>query len=120
MIGMPLPGGFAISAKGDPVLFFGAQLPHLIGRDKALYDTLKAIHETIGTIGYYLIGLHAAAALFHHYGVRDNTRVRMLAAAKPMNVRQVLRKRVAGLSMGDVNSFCCSVYYPFLSLQYCG
>ncbi|MHB1093738.1 cytochrome b [Thiobacillus sp.] len=78
MIGMPLPGGFAISAKGDPVLFFGAQLPHLIGRDKALYDTLKAIHETIGTIGYYLVGLHAAAALFYHYVICDNTRVRML------------------------------------------
>lgn len=78
MVGMPLLGWFAVSAKGNPVLFFGAQLPMLIGPDKALYDTLKEIHETIGTIGYYLIGLHAAAALFHHYLMHDNTLTRML------------------------------------------
>jgi cytochrome b561 len=29
-------------------------------------------------VGYWLIGLHAAAALFHHYIVRDNTLRRML------------------------------------------
>ena len=33
---------------------------------------------TIGTIGYWLIGLHAVAALFHHYLMRDNTLLRML------------------------------------------
>ena len=45
---------------------------------KSLADSLKEIHETIGTIGYWLIGLHAAVALFHHYVMRDNTLVRML------------------------------------------
>jgi len=28
--------------------------------------------------GYYLIGLHALAALLHHYLIRDNTLQRML------------------------------------------
>ncbi|MFA5633334.1 MAG: cytochrome b [Thiohalobacteraceae bacterium] len=78
MIGMPLLGWIAISAKGKPVFFFGMQLPALIGQDKALYDSLKEIHKTIGTAGYYLIGLHAAAALFHHYVMRDNTLLRIL------------------------------------------
>ncbi len=78
MIGMPLLGWFAVSSKGNPVLLFGAQLPMLIGPDKALSDSLKEIHETIGTIGYYLIGLHAAAALVHHYLTHDNTLARML------------------------------------------
>jgi cytochrome b561 len=32
----------------------------------------------LGSAGYWLIGLHAAAGLFHHYWVRDNTLVRML------------------------------------------
>jgi len=49
-----------------------------VGADKANADSLKEIHETIGTVGYYLVGLHAAAALFHHYGMRDNTLPRML------------------------------------------
>jgi cytochrome b561 len=29
-------------------------------------------------VGYWLIGLHAAAALFHHYVLRDDTLRRML------------------------------------------
>ncbi len=78
MLSMPLLGWLAVSAKGNPVLFFGAQLPPLIGQDKTFYDSLKEIHATIGTIGYYLVGLHAAAALFHHYVMHDNTLLRIL------------------------------------------
>ncbi len=33
-------------------------------------------------VGYFLIGLHAAAALFHHYVMRDNTLARMLPAPR--------------------------------------
>ncbi len=82
MLGMPLLGWLALSAKGDPVSLFGLQLPALIGQDKALSRTLKDIHETIGTVGYFLIGLHAAAALVHHYLLRDNTLLRMLPARR--------------------------------------
>ncbi|HET7932421.1 MAG TPA: cytochrome b [Rhodanobacteraceae bacterium] len=78
LITMPLLGWLALSADGKPVPFFGLQLPALIGPDKALADNLEEIHETIGTIGYYLVGLHATAALFHHYFMRDNTLRRML------------------------------------------
>lgn len=38
----------------------------------------EEIHEAGGTVGYVLVGLHAAAALFHHYVMRDNTLRRML------------------------------------------
>ncbi len=78
MLGMPLLGWFAVSAKGAPIVFYGLQLPALIGADKLLYDSLKSIHGLIGTIGYYLIGVHAAAALLHHYVMRDDTLRRML------------------------------------------
>lgn len=80
MLGMPLLGWVAVSAKGVPVEFLGLHLPALIGQDKELYDELKEIHETVGTLGYYLIGLHAVAALFHHYVMRDNTLLRILPA----------------------------------------
>ena len=50
----------------------------LIGPDKALADSIEDLHKTIGELGYYLIGLHALAALFHHYFVKDNTLLRML------------------------------------------
>lgn len=78
MIGMPLLGWLTLSAQGKPIPFFGLTLPDLLSEDKGLAKQIKNIHETIATIGYFLIGLHAAAALFHHYIQRDNTLRRML------------------------------------------
>jgi superoxide oxidase len=78
MIAMPLVGWLILSARGKPIPFFGLQLPALVGESKALGRFFKEVHEFAGTAGYFLIGLHAAAALFHHYVVRDNTLRRML------------------------------------------
>jgi cytochrome b561 len=78
LIVMPLLGWLTLSAKGAPIPFFGLQLPPLVGQDEALGHSLQEIHETIGTLGYYLVGLHAAAALFHHYFMSDDTLLRML------------------------------------------
>lgn len=73
----PIMGYLSLNAKGTPVPFYGLQLPALIGPDRALAGNLKEIHETIGTLGYWLIGLHAAAALVHHYLMHDDTLGRM-------------------------------------------
>ena len=78
MIAMPLLGWLLLSAEGKPVPFFGFELPALVGTDAALADSLDTLHEAIGTAGYYLVGLHALAALFHHYFLHDNTLLRML------------------------------------------
>lgn len=78
MFFLPLAGWLILSAKGKPVPFFGLELPPLIGANKDLAHSIEEIHEFIGTAGYYLIGLHASAALFHHYFVKDNTLLRML------------------------------------------
>ncbi len=78
MVVMPLLGWLVLSAKGKTIPFFGLELPALVGADNGLADSVEDIHVTIGTIGYYLIGLHAAAALFHHYVQHDNELLRML------------------------------------------
>ena len=78
MIGLPLLGWLTLSARGKPVPFFGAELPALIGKSQEMARWLKEIHESIATAGYFLIGLHAAAALYHHYLKRDNTLKLML------------------------------------------
>jgi len=75
---MPLLGWLTLSTAAEPVPFFGWQLPPLAPPNPSLSHDLEEIHGTIGTAGYYLIGLHAAAALFHHYFMRDNTLLRML------------------------------------------
>ena len=78
LVVMPLLGWMVLSAKGKAIPFFGLHLPALMAPDRGLAETLEEIHETIGNIGYYLIGLHALAALVHHYFLRDNTLLRML------------------------------------------
>lgn len=78
LVGMPLLGWLVLSAKGKAIPFFGLELPALIGPDKVLAESIEEIHVTIGTVGYYLVGLHAAAALLHHYALHDNALLRML------------------------------------------
>lgn len=78
MIGMPLLGWLLLNAEGKPAPFFGLELPLLVGKDPALAERLEELHEFGAVAGYWLIGLHAAAGLFHHYFSRDNTLTRML------------------------------------------
>jgi cytochrome b561 len=78
LVGMPLGGWLMLSAAGKPVPFFGLDLPPLVAENRSLADIVKELHETGGNVGYFLIGMHAAAALFHHYFVGDNTLRRML------------------------------------------
>ena len=76
---MPLLGWAIVSGQGKSVFLFGIELPRLIGENRGLADSLEDIHELIGNIGYALIGVHALAALVHHYMQRDNTLRRMLS-----------------------------------------
>jgi cytochrome b561 len=78
MVATPILGWLTLSAEGDPIVLFGLHVPSLVGADKALADQLKDVHESLATAGYFLIGLHAAAALAHHYVTHDNTLLRML------------------------------------------
>ena len=78
MIGMPIAGWLIVSAQGHSVMFYGIELPPLIGENKDLSKQIKEWHELCGSIGYWLIGLHAAAGLYHHYFMRDNTVLRMI------------------------------------------
>jgi cytochrome b561 len=78
MFFMPILGWLVLSGKGAVIPFYGWTLPALMAENEGLADFLKEVHETGGVIGYWLIGLHATAALFHHYVVKDNTLLRML------------------------------------------
>lgn len=78
MIAMPLLGWALLSSAAKPIPFFGFVLPPLLATDAGLSKQFEEVHETLGTIGYVLIGLHAAAALAHHYLLRDDTLRRML------------------------------------------
>lgn len=78
MIFLPITGWLMLSAKGKVIPFFGLELPALISPDKDLGKQIKEIHVLVATFGYYLIGLHMLAALYHHFFLKDNTLKRML------------------------------------------
>ncbi|MDR1074942.1 MAG: cytochrome b [Xanthomonadaceae bacterium] len=78
MLAMPVLGYLAVNAYGHPVSVFGANLPVLVGANEALGEKLMGVHGTIANIGYVLIAVHAGAALYHHYFVRDNALRQML------------------------------------------
>ena len=82
MILMPISGWVMLSAFGKPIPFYGLELPSLIGVNKELGKTIKEIHELAGSVGYYVIGFHALAALVHHYIQKDDTLTRMLPEKK--------------------------------------
>lgn len=78
MIVMPLLGWVILSAEGDPVRLFGLPLPPLTAPNEALAERAEEVHETLATLGYWLVGIHAGAALAHHYLWKDDVLRRMM------------------------------------------
>lgn len=76
----PILGIITLQLKGKAVTLFGVTLlPSFVSvPDRVLSHRLEDIHGDIGTIFYYVIGLHILAALWHHFGRRDNALKRML------------------------------------------
>ncbi len=78
MIAMPLAGWALLSAEGDNIPFYGISLPALISKNPALAEQIEWAHVWGGDIVFWLILVHAAAAIFHHYWLKDNLLLRML------------------------------------------
>ncbi|WP_256582828.1 cytochrome b [Pseudomonas sp. PICF141] len=88
MIATPLLAWLMLAAGNKPMPYFGFFLPAPVAVDPDLAKQLKHWHEWLGSAGYWLIGLHAAAGLFHHYWVRDNTLTRMLPGGVGVGVNE--------------------------------
>lgn len=76
----PILGIITLQIGGKPVALFGVTLlPAFVATpDRVLSHQFEHVHGTLGTVFYYVIGLHIAAALWHHFGRRDDTLQRML------------------------------------------
>lgn len=76
----PILGIITLQIGGKPVSLFGVTLlPSFVAHpDRALGHQFEDIHATIGTVFYYVIGLHILAALWHHFWRRDNALKSML------------------------------------------
>jgi cytochrome b561 len=80
---IPMLGWALSSARGQTVNLFGwLPLPALLGRDRDLAESLEAWHGNLAWALIALVSLHAAAALWHHYGRRDGVLRSMLPALR--------------------------------------
>ncbi|ULU23741.1 cytochrome b [Dyella terrae] len=69
----PLLGWVLSNAQGKPVHFFGLTLPAIVASDEDLADSLTDWHQGVAWLLLALITLHVAAALWHHFMLRDRT-----------------------------------------------
>jgi cytochrome b561 len=68
---------------GRPMAFFGGGIPPLIGEiERPLRHQLREFHEWIGWAIIVIALLHALAALYHHYALKDRVLERMLPPAR--------------------------------------
>jgi cytochrome b561 len=76
---LPVTGWVMSSASGIPVSFLGLfTLPDLVPHNEDLFETLRQMHDWLGYALTVFIGVHAGAALRHHFVLRDETLLKML------------------------------------------
>lgn len=79
MLAVPMLGWLQSSAAGFSVVWFEVlPLPDLVGKDKALADIFKELHEGSVNLLVTLVALHAAAALYHQHVRHDGVLARMV------------------------------------------
>lgn len=79
LFAVPLLGIALTEARGQAVPFFGiAEIPALFPRDRDLADLLEDIHGAAAWGLAALICVHAAAALYHHFILKDATLLSIL------------------------------------------
>ena len=79
---LPMLGILSKYYSGHNWTMFNILMPKSVFPDIEFQQQLRSLHTWLANAGYYLIGLHAFAALWHHYRLRDNTLVRMLPGRK--------------------------------------
>ncbi|OWY39939.1 cytochrome B [Xenophilus sp. AP218F] len=77
MLALPLLGVAFMQGNGREVALFGMTLPTLFAVDPAAARNWKDLHELLGNVLLWGVILHAAAALWHHAIVKDDTLARL-------------------------------------------
>jgi cytochrome b561 len=81
LIAVPVAGIVLQFARGDALPIFGiADIASPWVKDRAFARSIKEVHEILAHALVIVAGFHAAAAVFHHWVLRDRTLLRMLPA----------------------------------------
>ena len=75
----PVSGWAMSSSANYPVTLFGwFEFPALVTPDRDLHEGLEELHEALFTVMAIIALVHAAAAVYHHFWMKDDTLRRML------------------------------------------
>ena len=77
LLAIPITGCLMSAAHGDPVAWFGVQLPSLVSKDAAIGRPAHEAHEILGWVLLVVVGLHVLAALKHHFIAHNDVLRRM-------------------------------------------
>lgn len=84
LIAMPLTGWFGSAASGFTIRWFNLfEVPNPIAKDVSLGHALYLTHSILAVALGVILVLHIAAAIRHHFVLKDNTLRRMLPGVGP-------------------------------------
>lgn len=80
LIVQPIAGWIATSAYRAPILFFWLfELPPIWKEDRPFSEAMFVVHRSLGIFIAVLITIHIAAALYHHFVLKDGVLKRMVS-----------------------------------------
>jgi cytochrome b561 len=80
LIAQPIVGWIATSAYRAPVLFFWLfELPPIWPENRPFSEAMFVVHRSLGVIIAILLTMHIAAALYHHFVLKDAVLKRMVS-----------------------------------------
>lgn len=78
LLALPVSGYLGVALDARSIDVFGLfTLPPIGAGDHDLAHDVKEVHETLANVFIALVGLHFAAALWHHFGLHDDVLLRM-------------------------------------------
>jgi cytochrome b561 len=96
LFAMPLSGWIGSSAHGFPVKWFNLfTVPALTGKDLPLSSIMSEVHYVLAISLGLIVLLHIAAALKHHFVLKDDTLRRMLPGSADTAPYEVAGGRAA-------------------------
>lgn len=78
MIMFPISGYVMSMSGGHGITFFGFKIIDIVGESELLSDISHVVHWWLEKVTYFLVGVHAAAAFYHHFIYKNNVLQGML------------------------------------------
>ena len=78
LVAIPLTAIVGSWLEGHSITVYGNAIAPMIGASRGVGHLMLEIHQLLGTTLIWIAGLHAAAAIFHHFFLKDRVLRQML------------------------------------------